>query len=220
MQRLIGSALLIAFVFSAPIANAQQVRVSNKNSSLTVYAGADQTITLPASAALSGSVIAKPSRLKVTSLWTMEAGPGTATFANAQSPITTVSFTSGSFTAPGTYILALTAKTSSLMATSKVVITVNAATPPPPIVKPIGLGWDAVASTPTAPVTGYNLWRLNPDGSWTKVYDGPDTSATDAGVEIGSTYTYAVRAVNSAGCDVTPCESAPSNFVTVTAVAQ
>jgi hypothetical protein len=204
--------IILVFLICASSLDAQQVRVSNKNSSLTVNAGADQSITLPSSATLSGIVIALPKRLTTSINWTVESGPGTVNFANPQAAATTAGFS-----APGSYVLVLSASTSRLSASSKTLIAVNAAVslPPPPIT--VSMAWDPVASTPEAPVTGYNLWRLNPDGSWTKVYDGPDTTATDATVQAGSTYTYAVRAVNSTGCNVVPCESEPSNFVTVTA---
>ncbi|GJL79850.1 MAG: hypothetical protein NPINA01_28390 [Nitrospinaceae bacterium] len=77
------------------------------NTPPTVNAGPDQSIVLPASATLNGTVTddglvqATP-----TITWNQESGPagGTATFANANAEDTTVSFN-----LPGTYVLRLTA---------------------------------------------------------------------------------------------------------------
>lgn len=66
---------------------------------INVDAGPDQTITLPASAALSAT-----SGTTASYLWSKYAGPGNATFANATQLNTTASFS-----AAGTYTLLLTA---------------------------------------------------------------------------------------------------------------
>jgi uncharacterized repeat protein (TIGR01451 family) len=91
------------------------------NQAPAVYAGADQTITLPANAVLDGTVTddGLPSPPALTTLWTMVSGPGTVTFANASAVDTTATFS-----APGTYVLRLAANDGALSASDDVTITV------------------------------------------------------------------------------------------------
>ena len=93
------------------------------NKAPMVNAGADQTITLPASAALKGTVTddGLPAGATVTSKWSKVSGPGTVTFANASSLTTTATFS-----VAGTYCLKLTASDTKLSASSDVTITVKA----------------------------------------------------------------------------------------------
>ncbi len=60
----------------------------------------------------------------MTSTWTQQSGPGTATFANAASAATTATFS-----VAGTYVLRLTADDTALTAFADATITVNAALP-------------------------------------------------------------------------------------------
>ncbi len=96
------------------------------NQAPQVTSGGNQTITLPAGATLSGSVTddGLPANAAVTSTWTQQSGPGTATFANAASPATTATFS-----VAGTYVLRLTADDTALSAFADATITVNAALP-------------------------------------------------------------------------------------------
>src|SRR5262249_36570804 len=77
------------------------------NQAPVVNAGPDQTIPLPASAALSGSAtddgLPNPPASLVYA-WNKMSGPGTVTFGNPSLPSTTASFSQA-----GTYILRLTA---------------------------------------------------------------------------------------------------------------
>ncbi|MGC4016594.1 MAG: Calx-beta domain-containing protein [Luteolibacter sp.] len=71
-----------------------------------VSAGADQPVLLPANAALAGTASddgkpVSPGTLATT--WTKASGPGTVTFGNASTPVT-----SASFSQAGTYVLRLT----------------------------------------------------------------------------------------------------------------
>ncbi len=87
-------------------------------------AGADQTITLPATASLSGTVTddGLPSPpATVTTTWSKVSGPGTVTFGNASARATTATFSTS-----GSYTLRLTANDSALSGTDDIVITVNA----------------------------------------------------------------------------------------------
>ncbi|HEY4187025.1 MAG TPA: hypothetical protein VGP07_18260 [Polyangia bacterium] len=95
------------------------------NTAPVVNAGPDQTITLPATASLAGTVTddGKPNPpATVTTTWSKVSGPGTATFANASAKATTATFS-----VAGAYVLRLTASDSALTATDDIAITVNAA---------------------------------------------------------------------------------------------
>jgi parallel beta-helix repeat protein len=93
-------------------------------------AGVDQTITLPATASLSGSAsddgLPNPPAT-LTKTWSKVSGPGTVTFGNANALST-----NATFSVAGVYVLRLTASDSVLQATDDVTVTVNAAPPPPP----------------------------------------------------------------------------------------
>src|SRR5262249_60223049 len=88
-------------------------------------AGRDQTITLPSSANLVGTVsddgLPNPPGA-VTTTWSKVSGPGTVTFGNAAAVSTTASFSLS-----GSYVLRLTANDSALQASDDISITVNPA---------------------------------------------------------------------------------------------
>jgi hypothetical protein len=86
---------------------------------LVVNAGADQTITLSASANLSGSVSDDGSNT-LTASWSQIGGPGSVTFGNS-----TKLQTSAAFSLAGTYTLRLTATQGAQSNTDDVVIVVN-----------------------------------------------------------------------------------------------
>src|SRR5262245_21859916 len=92
-----------------------------------VNAGLDQTITLPSSANLIGTVsddgLPNPPGV-VTTTWSKVSGPGTVTFGNAAAVNTTASFSLS-----GSYVLRLTANDSALQASDDISVTVNPAGP-------------------------------------------------------------------------------------------
>src|SRR5205823_3826198 len=93
-----------------------------------VNAGADQSITLPASATLNGSVVddGLPAGSTLTISWSKVSGAGTVTFGNPNAAATTATFGIA-----GTYILKLTAGDSSLSSSDEVTITVSPANQAP-----------------------------------------------------------------------------------------
>lgn len=132
------------------------VTVIQPNQAPIVSAGADQTITLPNSATLNGSVSDDgiPTSA-VTTTWSRVSGPGTVTFGNPNVTVTTATFS-----APGEYVLRLTAGDSQLSASDDVTVTVN---PYPCITPPHGLvSWwpgdgnydELVSANNGAPPTG------------------------------------------------------------------
>ena len=104
------------------------VTSSPNNQPPTVNAGNDQTVTLPSSATLTGTAsddgLPNPPAA-LTIAWSKVSGPGTVTFANANSLNTTANFS-----ASGSYVLRLTADDSLLTANDDVIITVNNGVPP------------------------------------------------------------------------------------------
>jgi PKD repeat protein len=101
------------------------VNAAPVNQAPVVNAGSNQTITLPATASLSGTVTDDglpnpPATVTVT--WSKTSGPGTVTFANPAAKVTTATFS-----AAGTYVLKLSASDSALTASASITVTVNAA---------------------------------------------------------------------------------------------
>ena len=95
--------------------------VDPRNKAPIVSAGPDQTITLPATATLQGSVTDDgiPAGTTPVVSWSVVSGPGTVVFSDSNSPVTTASFSKG-----GTYVLRLTANDSALLSSDDVTITV------------------------------------------------------------------------------------------------
>jgi hypothetical protein len=98
------------------------------NTAPTVSAGADQTLTLPSTASLSGTVTddGLPAGAPVTTTWSRLSGPGAVIFSAPTSTTTTASFS-----VAGTYLLRLTASDSTLSASDDVTLTVQSAPEPP-----------------------------------------------------------------------------------------
>ena len=94
------------------------------NAAPVVDAGPDRSVTLPASASLSGTVTddGLPAGGALTALWSVASGPGPVSFANATAPSTTASFT-----AAGQYVLRLTGSDGELSANDTVAVSVTAA---------------------------------------------------------------------------------------------
>ena len=96
------------------------------NTAPVVNAGADRTITLPASTALAATATddglpSPPAQL--TRSWTKVSGPGTVTFSSTTTLTPTVTFS-----AAGAYVLRLTVSDSVLTTSDDIAVTVNAAT--------------------------------------------------------------------------------------------
>jgi PA14 domain/Domain of unknown function (DUF1929)/Kelch motif len=92
------------------------------NEAPSVSAGADQTITLPGLASLSGSASDDGKPGPLTTTWSRLSGPGSVSFANPASPATTAGFSM-----PGAYVLRLSANDGAATSVDDVALTVNAA---------------------------------------------------------------------------------------------
>jgi hypothetical protein len=124
-----GVYVLRLTAFDGEITVSDDVTVT-ANRAPTVNAGADQTITLPSSATLTGTAAddglpSPPATL--TSTWSTVSGPGTVTFGNANALSTTATFSTS-----GAYVLRLTVSDSAAAASDDVAVTVNPA--------PVGTG--------------------------------------------------------------------------------
>src|SRR5579864_1151778 len=130
---------------------------SPTNQAPVVIAGPAQTITLPATASLAGTVSddGLPVGGTLTSTWSKVSGPGTVTFGNPASPATTATFS-----AAGTYMLQLSASDTQLTTNATVTITVNPAPPTnqPPVVSA------GAAQTITLPANATLTGTVTDDG--------------------------------------------------------
>ena len=135
----------------------------SSNAAPAVNAGADQNVELPFAAALAGSVTddgLPGAALNIT--WSLQSGPGTVTFENANAAATNVSFTM-----PGVYELLLSANDGELTSTDVVAITVAPAVYPAP-----------------------DLSDADPDRGWLRV-DPADVGMSAAGLAAAQAYAQA-----------------------------
>ncbi len=164
------------------------------NSAPTVNAGADQSITLPQSATLAGSVgdDGLPAGVTVSSTWSKASGPGVVTFADPSAPGTTASFS-----LPGTYVLRLSASDTQLSAEDTVQITVNDPQNAAPVVN---AGADQTIPFGTTATIGATVTDDGlPTGNtllftWTTV-SGPGTVSFGNAAAKGTTATFSAAGV-------------------------
>ncbi|MGG6237505.1 LamG-like jellyroll fold domain-containing protein [Nodosilinea sp. AN01ver1] len=133
-----GEYILRLTVSNGELTTSREVTIT-ANQAPVVEAGLDQSIDFPALAELDGTVSddgfpLRPGRVALT--WSRVSGPGTVTFADANSDITTARFSQG-----GEYVLRLTANDGAIAAHDEVTIRVNQ----PPVVD---AGADQVLSLP------------------------------------------------------------------------
>ena len=131
-RRLLGiscALVALALVPAAPSARAQLLPpllpVPLANQAPVVNAGADQVITLPGIANLTGAAIddGQPNPPgALTTTWSQVSGPGTVSFSNASALNSTATFS-----ASGAYVLRLTVSDGALTVSDGVAVTVNPA---------------------------------------------------------------------------------------------
>jgi hypothetical protein len=177
------------------------VVVNPINAAPVVSAGANQTITLPAIARLTGSATddgLPAGTLSIT--WSKVSGPGSVNFGNVNALTTTATFST-----PGTYGLRMTATDSQLTSNSDVTILVNAPVNLPPVVNA------GAEQTITLPATAGLIGMATDDGlptgsvlsvTWSKV-NGPGTvtfsnaNALSTTATFSTSGTYALRLTGS-----------------------
>src|SRR2546428_4259738 len=125
----ISCALVVLALVPAPPVRAQLLPppppAPAVNLAPVVNAGADQVITLPSIANLTGVAIddGQPNPPgALTTTWSQVSGPGTVSFSNASALNSTATFS-----ASGAYVLRLTVSDSALAASDDVAVTVNPA---------------------------------------------------------------------------------------------
>ena len=176
------------------------------NTAPAVAAGADQTISLPASASLVGTVSddGLPNPPGTVALgWSKASGPGTVSFG---SPTSTS--TSAGFSAAGTYTLRLTANDGMLTSSDDVTVTVTPGAPEnePPVVN---AGTDQTIALPAQAslagiVTDDGLPAGALNSTWS-TFSGPaaavftNTSAANTSVTFPTAGTYVLRLTASDG---------------------
>jgi PKD repeat protein len=149
---------------------------SSTNLAPVVNAGADQTITLPSTASLTGTATddGLPTGSTLTTSWSKASGPGTVTFSTGSSLNTTATFSLA-----GTYTLRLTASDGALTANDDVVVIVNAAATGVNQAPVVNAGADQTITLPSAAALA--------------------GSATDDGLPTGSTVTTSWIKVSGPG---------------------
>lgn len=163
-----------------------------------VNAGADKSLTLPASASLVGTASddGLPSGSTLTTMWSKVSGPGTVTFANASAKSTTATFSGA-----GTYVLRLTASDGTLPSTDDMSVTViesgGGVTAPP---------------KPAAPTT-------SGDGTATPTISGDTTAGATVHIFIDGTEVDTVIA-GSDGKWTYPITGLPAGTHTITVTSQ
>ncbi|MFH1170457.1 MAG: S8 family serine peptidase [Candidatus Vogelbacteria bacterium] len=164
-----------ALDWAGHITNAQITVMVNNLTNLppTTNAGADQTITLPNTATLTGTATDDglpnpPGTLTIT--WSKVSAPGTVTFNNP-----TALSTTATFSLAGTYTLRLTANDGALTTTDDVIVTAN------PVV---------VATTYTITTTATTGGTITPNGAISVTQGGNQTFriVPNSGYQIASVF--------------------------------
>jgi RHS repeat-associated protein len=191
------------------------VTVLAQNQPPAVDAGADQLVRLPAGAVLNASASddGNPAGAALTVRWTKGSGAGEVTFANA-----TARQTQATFSAPGVYVLRITADDSKLQVSDDVTITVLSANSAPIV----SAGPDlAVALPATAALSG----TATDDGApspltyaWTTV-SGPANVAFATPLQAATTASFAGPGTFVLRLTVSDGEFSSSDDVTVVVTA-
>ena len=158
-----------------------------------VNAGVDQSIALPNTAALDGTVTDDGKPGPVTTSWTQVSGPGTVTFGNASDVDTTAAFS-----VDGAYVLRLTADDGEFQVTDELSITVA----PPNQAPQVNAGPDQNVTLPNAATLDGTVTDDGQPGpattTWTQV-SGPgavsfaNASAVDTTATFPAVGTYVLR---------------------------
>ena len=190
-----------------------------------VSASGPTAVSLPEAAELEGRLSddGLPEGGTLTATWTKVSGPGAVTFANPQAPSTTASFS-----APGAYVLRLTASDGHLSRTAEVSLVANA--PPPvnaaPVVsagvnQSVALGVQATLQgsvrddgLPTGATVRQQWSRVS--GPGTVSFTSPTSAVTRASFSAAGTYVLRLSATDTvlaASADVLVAvgEPAPEN---------
>jgi poly(3-hydroxybutyrate) depolymerase len=167
-----------------------------------VQAGPDATLTLPATLALNGSAHddGLPTGSSLTRLWSVVSGPANVTFADPLAPATTATFS-----APGTYVLRLSASDGTLTASDDLTATVS----------PAGTArilFDFGNATDATPGAWNNVGAV---AAGTEVPNAIDTSGSATGIRLRITSAFnAICGAGLAGSPLYPDSASRDYFFT------
>jgi hypothetical protein len=175
------------------------------NTGPVVSAGSDQTITLPGSANLNGTVSddGLPTPPALTTTWSKVSGPGTVTFGNASAVDTTASFSTD-----GLYTLRLTADDGALSSSDDIIVTVNpAGTNTAPVVSagldqtvtlPSNANLDGTVSDDGLPTPALTITWSQVSGPGTVTFGNASAMDTTASFSVDGVYTLRLTADDGA----------------------
>jgi RHS repeat-associated protein len=202
-----GTYVLQLSVTDSELTTVDQVTVTANatNQPPVVYAGPDQTITLPNTAILSGTVEDEslsqgPNGGSLSFAWNKVSGPGTVSITNTASAIAVTC----TFTSPGIYVMRFSANDGSLTGTSDLTVTVNPA-PTPTITSVI----------PNSAQQGQQGLSVAITGANTNWVQGTTTATLGAGVTVAS-LTIKSPTSASAVINIDPAAAVGSRDVTLT----
>jgi K319-like protein/parallel beta helix pectate lyase-like protein/uncharacterized protein DUF1565 len=178
------------------------ITISAKNVAPIVNSGVDQSITLPASANLTGLIgdDGLPVGATITTTWSMLSGPGSVIFGDIHSLNTTASFS-----VAGTYALRLTADDTAAFNYDDMIVTVNA----PNLAPVVSAGPDQSITLPNSAIL---MGTATDDGlpqgilttTWSKssgpgtvTFVNPVSLSTSAGFSDPGTYVLQLTATDS-----------------------
>lgn len=174
-----------------------------QNAAPIVNAGADQTVTLPATLTLQGSVTDDGLPIppgKVTTSWSSVSGPGTVTFSDASALNTTVAFSTN-----GTFILRLTANDGALSAADDIAVRVGENAAPvvnaganQTILFPASVSLQGTVTDdglPTTPGQIFVGWSMA-NGPGVVTFSTPGSTNTTATFSLGGTYVLRLTATD------------------------
>lgn len=178
------------------------VKSAATNQYPTVYAGTSQSVVLPTTALLAGTVTddGLPANTLSTT-WSVFSGPGAVTFGNANTASTAAAFSNA-----GTYVLRLTANDGSLAASADVSVTVAANQPPvvsagasqtltlPGVANLSGSASDDGAPAGSTVRVAWSTTR----GPGTVVFGTPSAVSTTAAFSAAGTYVLRLTATDGA----------------------
>jgi RHS repeat-associated protein/uncharacterized repeat protein (TIGR01451 family) len=177
-------------VYGLTVGTAAYVHTAPANQAPVVRLGADRAVTSPNALRLTGSACddALPSGGPLAMTWTRVSGPGTVTFSRPNAEVT-----DASFSAPGRYVLRLTASDGALEASDDIEVDVLRANAPPVVDAGPAL---AINLPATATLNGSASDDGLPEGSsitleWSRV-SGPGTVTFSAPTQASTQATFSV----------------------------
>ena len=197
----IGTYVLQLEADDGSLTDTDTVQIVCDHAAPTVNAGSDDSITLPSTATLDGTVSddGYPTSGSLMTTWTKTSGPGTVTFDSAS-----VVDTTATFSTDGTYVLRLAADDGDKAAYDELTVTVSPANTAPTVsagsddecTLPSGVTLDGTVSDdglPNPPATVTTTWSKT-SGAGTVTFGSTSAVDTTAGFSAAGTYVLRLTA--------------------------